>query len=116
MIQCKKFLRVEIINDNIADCINEWIIDYPNIRIINITVSHADKILVFFEENNEMISLRKELEETQELLFEVFNQSCQSRYEHESKSFIYNNQRVSSYELAQDYLIKIRKITKEQCE
>ena len=125
MVQCKRFTRVKsnpeipssfIQDDNIADRINEWAIDHPNIRITNVTVSLADEILVFFEEKDEVVNLKKELEEVQNILFEVFNQSCQSKYVHESKSFRYNNQRVSSYELAQDYLIKIRKITKEQCE
>lgn len=127
MIQCKKFTRIkytdsvigdapDIKNDNIADRINEWAIDHPNIRITNVTVSLSDEILVFFEEKDGMGDLRKELVEIQELLFEMFNQTCQVKYVHETKSFIYNDHGISAYAWVQKYLIKIGRITKEQCE
>jgi len=122
MIQCKRFTRIAcqahlgVSDDNIADRINEWAIDHPDIRITNIIVSLTDEILVFFEENNKVGDLNKELKEAQELLFEIFNQACQVKYVHETKSFMYSDHGISAYAWVQKYLIKIGRITKEQCE
>jgi len=127
MIQCKKFRRIKFSNpeippslqspdDDIAHHINEWLIDKPNIIITNIVVSLTDEILIFFKESSELSDLEKELEHTKDLLFEVFNQACQKRYDHESKSIIYGGFGISSYELAQEYLLKTGKIKEEQCE
>jgi len=71
MIQCKRFSRVTMRatgDAGIADRINEWAIDNPDIRITNIVVSLTDEILVFFEENDKVGDLNKELKEVQELL------------------------------------------------
>ena len=101
MIQCKRFTRIAcqahlgVSDDNIADRINEWAIDHPDIRITNIIVSLTDEILVFFEENNKVGDLK---------------------YVHETKSFMYSDHGISAYAWVQKYLIKIGRITKEQCE
>jgi len=122
MIQCKQFPRVNsnvhcgMSDDGIADRINEWAVDHHDIRIVNVTVSLTDEILVFFEENDKVGDLNKELKEVQELLFEIFNQSCQIKYIHETKSFKYSDHGISAYEWVVEYLIKIGRITKEQCE
>mgnify|MGYP003387018061 CR=1 FL=1 len=59
------------------------------------------------------------LEESQEVVWDVFNQSCQINHygikELNDHEFLYDHMHLSAYEGAQDYLIKIGRIKPEEC-
>jgi len=115
MIMCKKFMGRE----NIATHITEYFADHPDAEVTNVITTIKGDLLVFFQEKEAIVKLKKELEAVNELLFDIFNHACQSRYDHTTKTYfysVYNDFEISSYSEVMEYLVKIGKITKDQCE
>lgn len=58
----------------------------------------------------------KLIDEAREAVFDCFNQACQVKFDHETDRAEYDHHCLSSYERAQDLLLKWGMIKEDQCQ